>query len=166
MELPFAVEAQNSNLQQGSTLQNSDSSLVTASSQGSFVDSTLLDSPLPPNTPQDVVLPSYQTLPIPPRPPRISGPLSDELEVIDFTYVNISEDDTDGVGVLIEEEDLDLRPETQRGDILTILLSGLQHHGTEGLLVRPCSVHLSRSNCILSPISLTLYLSESNRKRQ
>jgi hypothetical protein len=117
-------------------LHHSDSSLVTASSQGSFVDSALFDRPLPPNTPQDVVLPSYQSRTNHPPPPRISGPISDDTEVIDFTYVNISEDDADGIGVLVEGGDLDFQPETQRGDILTILLSGMQHYGTDDFLVR------------------------------
>ena len=128
MELPFAVEPHDSTLD-GSTLCHSDSSLVTASSQGSFVDSGLFDGPLPPNTPQDVVLPSYQSRNNHPPPPRITGPISDETEVIDFTYVNISEDDAYGVGVLVEGGDLEFQPESQRGDILTILLSGMNQNG-------------------------------------
>lgn len=99
------------------------------------MDSGLFDGPLPPNTPQDVVLPHYQSRPNHPLPPIISGPISDEPEVIDFTYVNISEDDAEGIGVLVEGEDLDFQPETQRGDILTILLSGMQQYGTDEFLV-------------------------------
>jgi hypothetical protein len=145
MELPFAVESTDSGVQ-GSTLHQSDSSLVTASSHGSFMDSSQLDGPLPPNTPQDVVLPRYEnrqqaeTHQSHPPPPIISGQISsqreqDEPEIIDFTYVNVSEDDADDVGILLEGGDLDMQPETQRGDILTVLLSGMQHHGNEAILV-------------------------------
>ena len=105
-----------------------------------------LDGPLPPNTPQDVVLPHYENRQTPqaqhhthPPPPRISGPISsqgdDEPEVIDFTYVNVSEDDADDVGILLEGGDLDMQPETQRGDILTVLLSGMEQHGNEAMIV-------------------------------
>ena len=164
MELPFAVESptHDSDLQGSSNLGQSDSSLVTASSQGSFLNGgQLLDGPLPPNTPQDVVLPRYenrqqqpsvaaqQTHPTshPPHPPILSGPISsgsrgeqDEPEIIDFTYVNVSEDDADDadedVGILLEGGDLNMHPETQRGDILAVLLSGIQHaEGNEAILV-------------------------------
>lgn len=140
MELPFAVEPSDSGVQ-NSSLQQSDSSLVTASSQGSFMNPSHFDGPLPPNTPQDVVLPNRQSQGHPghPPPPRIDGPISssrdDEPEVIDFTYVNVSEDDADDVGILLEGGDLDMQPETQRGDILTVLLSGIGHHGNETMLV-------------------------------
>lgn len=157
MELPFAVESTDDSAVQGSALNQSDSSLVTASSQGSFMDSSQLDSPLPPNTPQDVVLPRYENRQQqtetthhntqtshhhPPHPPpMISGPISsqselDEPEIIDFTYVNVSEDDADDVGILLEGGDLDMQPETQRGDILTVLLSGMQQDGNEAILTR------------------------------
>lgn len=146
MELPFAVEPAPPDVQ-GNALHESDSSLVTASSQGSFIDSNVINTPLIPNTPQDVVLPRYdnqrlqdQTQQAQQRhpPPRISGPLStdqDEPEVIDFTYVNVSETDADDVGVLLEGGEFDLQPETHRGDILTVLLSGMEQHGNEELLV-------------------------------
>jgi hypothetical protein len=155
MELPFAVESPTVSPAQGSALQQSDSSLVTASSQGSFMDTSHFDGPLPPNTPQDVVLPLFQARvqqpqqahPSRPPPPRISGALpnqveQDEPEVIDFTYVNISEgdadyddNDDDDVGILLEGGDMDTQPETQRGDILAVLLSGLEHDGNDSLLV-------------------------------
>lgn len=110
------------------------------------MNSSQLDGPLPPNTPQDVVLPRYEnrqqaeTHGSRPPPPIISGPMSspgeqDEPEIIDFTYVNVSEDDADDVGILLEGGDLDLQPETQRGDILTVLLSGIQNRGNEAILV-------------------------------
>ncbi len=142
MELPFAVEATDSTAP-GSTLQQSDSSLVTASSQGSFMDTSHFDGPLPPNTPQDVVLPRYenrqpsQNPPLPRIPRQLSSPgEQDEPEVIDFTYVNVSEDDADyDVGILFEGGEFDMQPETQRGDILTILLSGLELHGNNTILV-------------------------------
>ena len=136
MELPFAVESTGSAVQ-GSTLHQSDSSLVTASSQGSYMDASQLEGPLPPNTPQDVVIENrQQQAPSRPPPPRISG--QEEPEVIDFTYVNVSEDDADDVGILLEGGDLDMQPETQRGDILTVLLNGMQQHGNEDILVGHC----------------------------
>lgn len=155
MELPFAVEPTDPIPE--SSLHHSESSLVTASSQGSFMDSSNLGSPLLPNTPQDVVLPprdtrtSGQPQNLPPLP-QISGagptvittaPTSsqreqDEPEVIDFTYVDVSETEADAMGILMEGGNLDMQPETQRGDILTVLLSGMQLHGNEALLVRIC----------------------------
>lgn len=145
MELPFAVESSDSGIQ-NSTLAQSDSSLVTASSQDSYMNSSNLDGPLPPNTPQDVVLPRYESRQHPPShpghpppPPRISGPLpsprDDEPEVIDFTYVNISEDDAEDAGILLEGGDFDLQEVAQRGDILTVLLGGMEQHGNEAVLV-------------------------------
>lgn len=119
------------------------------------MDTSHFDGPLPPNTPHDVVLPLYQarvqqpqqTHSSHPPPPRISGGLpnqieQDEPEVIDFTYVNISEgdadydDNDDDVGILLEGGDLDTQPETQRGDILAVLLSGLEQGGNDSLLNR------------------------------
>lgn len=145
MELPFAVEPATPNIS-GAALHESDSSLVTASSQGSFIESSdINNTPLIPNTPQDVVLPRYdnqqytgQTRQTHPPPPRIDGPIPidpDEPEVIDFTYVNVSETDADDVGILLEGGEFDMQPETQRGDILTVLLSGMEQHGNEELLV-------------------------------
>lgn len=153
MELPFAVESADS-ITQVSTLQQSDSSLVTASSQGSFIDTNHFDGPLLPNTPQDVVLPRFenrlqvqsQTHRNQTPPTQIPGPVSsprdhDDHEVIDFTYVNISEDDADDdIGILLEGGDIDTGTgtpiDTQRGDILTILLGGLEDNGNDTLLVR------------------------------
>ena len=144
MELPFAVEAEHAAT--NSALHQSDSSLVTASSQGSFMNSSngALDSAaLPPNTPQDVLLPRYDLVP-PQRQDLLShnqvvqsrpeghlvtpaqaaagstDPGQDfEPEVIDFTYVNISEaeaDEVDTPGVPFSN---------QRGDVLAILLGGM-----------------------------------------
>jgi hypothetical protein len=166
MELPFAVESTDSAVQ-GSTLHQSDSSLVTASSQGSFLDSSQLDGPLPPNTPQDVVLPRYEnrqqaeTHQSHPPPPLISGPISsqreqDEPEVIDFTYVNVSEDDADDVGILLEGGNFDMQPETQRGDILSVLLSGMQQHGNEAILVS--SVYRPKGDAFSRLLSTLTYL--------
>lgn len=150
MELPFAVESPDSAVQ-GTTLHHSESSLVTASSQGSFVNSASLDSPLLPNTPQDVVLPRYdnrkqaghshQSPSIHQVPPagtdRISNAQrdADDIEIIDFTYVNVSETDADDLGVVLEEGDFGFQPELpQRGDILNVLLSGMQGHDNETFL--------------------------------
>jgi hypothetical protein len=152
MELPFAVESPDPG---SSALQQSDSSLVTASSQGSYINSGTLDSPLPPNTPQDVILPprydnirdqqSHQQH-------RISGsslvtpaqrqqqePKDDgygEPEIIDFTYVNVCETDADEVDILLDGGDVVLPQETQRGDVLTVLLSGMQQDENDPLVVR------------------------------
>jgi len=102
------------------------------------MDSGHLDSPLLPNTPQDVVLPRYDSRQGQ-QSPRITGSVPshhDEPEVIDFTYVNVSEDDADDVGIMLERGDFDIQPETQRGDILAVLLSGMQHHGNDDLLMK------------------------------
>ena len=108
--------------------------------------SGVLDSTagLPPNTPQDVVLPRYDNMiPSPkqtrghlvtPALPLLGGEPDDisdfEPEVIDFTYVNISETDADEVDVTGVFGN-------QRGDVLAILLQGgpRQSQNTEALLV-------------------------------
>jgi hypothetical protein len=130
MELPFAVESPtgspaepvtNSHLQQSES-----SSLVTASSQGSFMSSTHLDDL---NTPQDVVLPRYDNIQQPrtqlvtPRSPEPTDGFG-EPEVIDFTYVDVSETDADEIKILIDGNDLNFDEGAQRGDVLSVLLSG------------------------------------------
>jgi hypothetical protein len=152
MELPFAVESSSDPPVTGSSLQQSESSLVTASSQGSFMNSSGgLDGPLPPNTPQDVVLPRYDNIGAQGQQ-RMSGHLVTpaaaaqreqdpkdvygEPELIDFTYVNVCETDADEVDIFLEGGDVDLQEEPERGDVLTVLLSGMQHNGNESLVVR------------------------------
>jgi hypothetical protein len=147
MELPFAVESSPGQAT-GSNLHQSDSSLVTASSQGSFINSGTLDSPLPPNTPQDVVLPRYDNLHHS-QQPQISGQLLTpaeggrirkhdvtEPDVIDFTYVDVCETDEDEVTILLEGLGThNLQQETHRGDVLAVILSGMQHGENETLVV-------------------------------
>jgi hypothetical protein len=147
MELPFAVESPEPVT--GSSLRQSESSsLVTASSQGSFMNSSNLDSPLPPNTPQDVVLPRYDNLQGQASQQRIPGHLVtpaqreqdskdrfEDLEIVDFTYVNVCETDADEVDILLEGGGLDLQQEAQRGDVLAVLLSGMHQNVNESLVV-------------------------------
>eukprot|EP00980_Cylindrotheca_fusiformis_P023721 scaffold10871_cov177-Cylindrotheca_fusiformis.AAC.1 len=127
MELPFAVESTepvtNSHLQQSES-----SSLVTASSQGSFMSSNHFDDL---NTPQDVVLPRYDNVQQPGTQVLTTGnpePARDgfgEAEVIDFTYVDLSAgSDGDGIRILIDGNDLNYDEVAQRGDVLSVLLSG------------------------------------------
>ena len=59
-----------------------------------------------------------------------------DTEIIDFTYVNVSETDADEVDILIEGGDTVCQPGEQRGDVLTILLSGVQQNENETLVVR------------------------------
>ena len=150
MELPFAVES--SDPVSGSSLRQSESSLVTASSQGSFMNSSNLDTPLPPNTPQDVVLPRYDTYdnmqrqapqqrisgqivtPAAQRPPDTNDAY-EEPEVVDFTYVNVCENDADEVDILLEGGELNVQQETQRGDVLTVLLGGMNDDENDSLVV-------------------------------
>ena len=146
MELPFAVPDP---VGGASLRQSESSSLVTASSQGSFMNSSNLDSPLPPNTPQDVVLPRYDNLQGQAPLQRISGHLVvtpaereqnpvdvyEEPEVVDFTYVNVCETDADEVDIFLEGGGLNFEQEAQRGDILAVLLSGMHENENEALLV-------------------------------
>ena len=166
-ELPFAVESPEQQLRRNSsTLQHSSagSSLVTASSQGSFLNSAELSSSplLLPDTPQDVVLPdsastrrssvgagavnsnsnNNNNTNVNNGPTIVSGPgmLLDEPEIIDFTYVNVSEDiaeEEDG-GVLIGGNHwLDPTRRTERtGNVLAVLLSGAPQEENEALVVR------------------------------
>jgi hypothetical protein len=152
MELPFAVESPEQVNVSVASLQHSTagSSLVTASSQGSLMNSSGgLSSPLPPNTPQDVVLPHYdnyhgqgtprqQGVPghlVSPAPRmQVQEPMG-EMEIIDFTYVNVCETDEDEVDIVIEGGEAVEQQDAQRGDVLTVLLSGVQQEQNEALVV-------------------------------
>jgi hypothetical protein len=149
MELPFAVESPEHVNVSVASLQHSTagSSLVTASSQGSLLNSSGgLSSPLPPNTPQDVVLPHYDNYhgQGTPRQQGIPGhlvspaprmePMGD-LEIIDFTYVNVCETDEDEVDIVLEGGEAVEQQDAQRGDVLTVLLSGVQQEQNEALVV-------------------------------
>jgi hypothetical protein len=154
MELPFAVESP-----ADSSLHHSESSsLVTASSQGSFMNSS---SPLVPNTPQDIVLPSPNHTQQHQHQQQqqqhhhhsnnnhpnnhhhhhqgqlVVTPASEEFidPDNDFTYVNVTETDADDDDILFEGEDLTLQQDQTRGDVLAILLSGMQHGESDTLLV-------------------------------
>jgi hypothetical protein len=126
MELPFAVESSPEPVANSHLQQSESSSLVTASSQGSFMSSTHLDDL---NTPQDVVLPRYDNIQQPrpqlatPRNPEPNDGFG-EPEVIDFTYVDVSETDADEIKILIDGNDLNFDEGAQRGDVLSVLLSG------------------------------------------
>jgi hypothetical protein len=138
-ELPFAVES--SPQQMRRSLQQSGSSLVTASSQGSFINEAG-GSPLIPDTPQDVVLPDHRMRSSgkPGGGPLVSGPgILDEPEIIDFTYVNVTEMEEDDGGVLIDGNHVlfDQHRRSERtGNVLAVLLSGAQQEENETLVVR------------------------------
>lgn len=156
MELPFAVEssdvADGSLMGDSSALQQSDSSsLVTASSQGSF-----MDTPLPPYSPQDVVLPPQFAPPHHLQPRQQKQHRQGQLVVTpaspqdggdpdnDFTYVNVTEtdaDEDDEVDILLGGVDISLSQDQKqsqhpRGDILTALLSSMQPNESDSLMVR------------------------------
>ena len=157
MELPFAVESP-ANAGAGNrneTSQHSESgSLVTASSQGSFMNTSNdnLDIPLVPNTPQDVLLPSPHHVQSHQQQARhqqgqlVVIPAPDEQGVgmkdggygdpeNDFTYVNVTEIDADEDGQLLEGEDLIISQDQKRGDVLTVLLGEMQQSNGSLLLV-------------------------------
>ena len=126
------------------------------------MNSNLAGSPLPPNTPQDVVLPNYNnyqgqqqqqqgnvTVPgqvlAPGVTPRGGNqqhqqhaphPNSAEPDINDFTYVNVCESDADEVDILIGGGYVVKEPDTRRGDVLTVLLSGTPQQDNEELVVR------------------------------
>lgn len=149
MELPFAVETPaaggtGNRVGRNDASQHSDSgSLVTASSQGSFMDTTddNLHIPLVPNTPQDILLPAPhrgqpqeqgQIVVIP--APEEQGPGIGDAEN-DFTYVNVTEIiDTDEDDPLIEGDDLILSQDQKRGDVLAVLLGEMQQNNGSSLL--------------------------------
>ncbi|KAG7340600.1 hypothetical protein IV203_024143 [Nitzschia inconspicua] len=153
MELPFAVESEDGSFVAGansSLHQSESSSLVTASSQGSFMNSSLL----PPNTPQDVVLPAqFQTrqqqdqqqihrhgqLVVQSASPP---PQDNNNPEADFTYVNVTETDADEdeVDILMMEGanislslDHEIFQQT-RGDVLVALLSGMQPKESDAMM--------------------------------
>jgi len=143
MELPFAVESPvDSSLQQSES-----SSLVTASSQGSFMNSSI---PLVPNTPQDIVLPSqnhehhqHQHQHQHHQGQLVVIPASQEHNNIikegghvdqDFTYVNVTEIDVDENDIFFEGVDITLPQDQSRGDVLAILLGEMQQDENNSFL--------------------------------
>ena len=159
MELPFAVETPaaggtGNRVGRNDASQHSDSgSLVTASSQGSFMATTddNLHTPLVPNAPQDILLPAPhrgqpqeqgQIVVIP--APEEQGPGIGDAEN-DFTYVNVTEIiDTDEDDPLIEGDDLILSQDQKRGDVLAVLLGEMQQNNGSSLLVSA----LEREYCL------------------
>mmetsp|Transcript_37095 Transcript_37095/g.41446 ORF Transcript_37095/g.41446 Transcript_37095/m.41446 type:complete len:208 (-) Transcript_37095:1597-2220(-) len=143
MELPFAVESPvDSSLQQSES-----SSLVTASSQGSFMNSSI---PLVPNTPQDIVLPSqnhehhqHQHQHQHHQGQLVVIPASQEHNNIikeggrvdqDFTYVNVTEIDVDENDIFFEGVDITLPQDQSRGDVLANLLGEMQQDENNSFL--------------------------------
>jgi len=168
MELPFAVESPSADeakihVGRDSSLHHSDSdSLVTASSQGSFIDSSNDNLNISnnygqfiPRTSQDVMLSSPrhieqkvqtqqqqqqqqqqqgQLVSIP--SPENQADIAKDLDLEnDFTYVNVTEIDADEDGQLFEGTNLSTPQDNVKGDILTVLLSEMQEGKNRSLLV-------------------------------
>jgi len=154
MELPFAVESPvdgaENNIRRSNSLQHSESdSLVIASSQGSFMNLddnnlSIADTcgPLIPNTPQDILLPSRHhqqqgqlvVIPAESEEQNVSTPdggYGDPEN--DFTYVNVTEIDADD-DVLLDGEDVGITQHQVKGDILTVLIGGIQGNDNCSLL--------------------------------
>jgi hypothetical protein len=79
---------------------------------------------------------------------------STEPDMNDFTYVNICETDADEVDILIEGGYTTTEPETRRGDVLTILLSGMPQQETENeeLVVRVLLRDTRESACVCASV--------------
>lgn len=119
MDLPFAVDTPNRTT--STSLHHSNaSSLVTASSQGSL---------LPSDSPEHSSLYSSNEQSC---SNTIISPQSDTSDVVpaadaalnDFTYVTVCETDADEVDIIMDGRVPSLDNDSQRGDILTVLLSG------------------------------------------
>jgi len=143
MELPFAVESPvDSSLQQSES-----SSLVTASSQGSFMNSS---NPLVPNTLQDIILPHQHhhqhhhhhqhqhhqgQLVVTPATQEHKNVIKEGGHVDpDFTYVNVTEIDVDENDIFFEGLDITLPQDQIRGDVTEILLGGMQEDECDSFL--------------------------------
>jgi len=143
MELPFAVESPvDSSLQQSES-----SSLVTASSQGSFMNSS---NPLVPNTLQDIILPHQHhhqhhhhhqhqhhqgQLVVTPATQEHKNVIKEGGHVDpDFTYVNVTEIDVDENDIFFEGLDITLPQDQIRGDVTAILLGGMQEDECDSFL--------------------------------
>ena len=164
MELPFAVESPSADeakihVGRDSSLHHSDSdSLVTASSQGSFIDSSNDNLNISnnygqfiPRTSQDVMLSSPRHIEQKVQTQQQQGQLvsipspEDQADIAkdggcfdlenDFTYVNVTEIDADEDGQLFEGTNLSTPQDNVKGDILTVLLSEMQEGKNRSLLV-------------------------------
>jgi len=83
------------------------------------------------NTPQDVFVPRYKNEKQPQIETRaFNSDANDpndgfvDPEITDFTYVNVSETDADGLHAIIDDSDIHFEAEAQRSDVLSLLLSG------------------------------------------
>jgi len=182
MELPFAVEslaageAENRVGRNGSLQHSASGSLVTASSQGSFMNSSsdnlnISDhcSPFIQNDPQDIHLPSPHRaqsqqhiqhrqgqLVVIPAPEEQTVGIKDAGYADpenDFTYVNVTEIDADEDGSLLEGADLALPQDQMRGDVLAVLLGEMQQCESTSLL-----------NCTESANDMVLKASEAKKQ--
>jgi hypothetical protein len=168
MELPFAVESPSAGgadnrVGMHDSLQHSEEgSLVTASSQGSFMNSSDANlniqdhcgTFIPTTPPQDILLTSPHHTQSQQHIQHQQGqlvviPANEELTVgmedggygdpeNDFTYVNVTEIDADEDGLLLEGADLSLPQDQVRGDVLTVLLGEMQQSESNSLLVSAC----------------------------
>ena len=162
MELPFAVESTDSapagiRAENNNSLQHSESSsLVTASSQGSFINSTNhnlnisdhcgpfipnIHRHLPPRhnsqsqrqtrqqQGQLVVIPALEVQTVGIQNGGYGDPEND------FTYVNVTEIDTDEESPLLDEQNLKKSQDQTRGDVLSVLIGEMQHGESRSILV-------------------------------
>ena len=98
--------------------------------------------PLPPNTPQDVVLPSRPSVGDVPGHHKMKK--NDEGMMVgpeaDFTYVDVTSDETTadvllGEGeVVVDLPDMESQRRRQRGDVLTVLLGDMRNDECDDLL--------------------------------
>lgn len=128
MELPFAVEPSIDHVSNSQLQESTSSTLINAPSDVSSPNTTNLNGL---NTPQDVFVPRYKNETQPEIETRaFDSDANDpkdgfaDPEITDFTYVNVSETDADGLHAIIDESDLNFEVATQRSDVLSLLLSG------------------------------------------
>lgn len=128
MELPFAVDSSITPVTDSQLQESTASNLINAHTHSSSPDSRHLDGL---NTPQDVFVPRYKNDKQPQIETRaFNSEINDpndgyvDPEITDFTYVNVSETDADGLLAIIDDHDLSFEGETQRSDVLSLLLSG------------------------------------------
>lgn len=113
MDLPFAVDSSPTRSSTTSLHHSNASSLVTASSQGSL---------LPADSPEHSSIYSSQEQSF--SNTIISPGVVNDAELNDFTYVNVYETDDDEVDILMDGRSPPPEDDSNKGDVLTILLSG------------------------------------------
>ena len=128
MELPFAVEPSIDPFPSSQLQESTSSTLINAPSDVSSPNSRHLDGL---NTPQDIFVPRYKNEKQPEIGTRVFNSEANDPndgfvdpEITDFTYVNVSETDVDGLHAIIDDHDLHFETESQRSDVLGLLLSG------------------------------------------